>query len=144
MLRLGKIIRLTPRETDRFTNITGFRPMNVKTIDDLDIYIDQCKSYYWGVSEDTRYLHWLIGTDTAHIQTSRFANGRFRHCGLHGIPFAQRSKPLRHVRTEQPVRRGLKQPPALKPGSCRLDAPSMKLRQDVIQLYLQGEVLARV
>lgn len=60
MLRLGNKIRLTPREIERFTEITGFRPTDVKTIDDLDAYVEQCKRHYWGVSEDTRFLHWLI------------------------------------------------------------------------------------
>lgn len=60
MLRLGKNIRLTPREIERFIKITGFTPADVKTIDDLDAYVEQCKRYYWGVSEDTRFLHWLI------------------------------------------------------------------------------------
>lgn len=60
MLRLGNAIRLTPREIERFTDITGFTPAHVKTLDDLDAYVDQCKRHYWGVSEDTRFLHWLI------------------------------------------------------------------------------------
>jgi hypothetical protein len=57
---MGTIIRLTSREIARFTQITGFVPENVKTLDDLDAYVAHCKRYYWGVSEDTRYLHWLI------------------------------------------------------------------------------------
>ena len=60
MIRLGAHIRLTKREVERFTTITGFAPVNVKTADDLDAYIDQCKRYYWGTSEATRFLHWLI------------------------------------------------------------------------------------
>lgn len=60
MLRLDNIIRLTPREVDRFTVITGFTPADVKTLDDLDAYVDRCKRHYWGVSDDTRFLHWLI------------------------------------------------------------------------------------
>lgn len=60
MLRLGKQVRLTSREIERFTEITGFIPEGVKTIDDLDAYVERCKRYYWGVSEDTRFLHWLI------------------------------------------------------------------------------------
>lgn len=60
MLKLGNNIRLTSREIERFTEITGFAPVNVKTIDDLNAYIEDCKHYYWGVSEDTRFLHWLI------------------------------------------------------------------------------------
>lgn len=60
MIRLGPRIRLTQREVERFTTITGFEPVNVKTLDDLDAYIGQCKRYYWGTSEATRFLHWLI------------------------------------------------------------------------------------
>jgi len=60
MIRLGNQIRLTRREVERFTKITGFAPKNVKTLDDLDEYIVRCKSYYWGVSEDTRFLHFLL------------------------------------------------------------------------------------
>ena len=60
MLRLGSHIRLTPSEIERFTEITGFKPVDVKTVDDLDAYVEQCKRHYWGVSEDTRFLHWLI------------------------------------------------------------------------------------
>ena len=60
MLRLGKHIRLTGPEIARFTRITNFKPEGVRTLADLDAYIAKCKRYYWGVSEDTRYLHWLI------------------------------------------------------------------------------------
>lgn len=65
MIRLGNHIRLTAREVARFTQITGFAPDDVKTIDDLDAYIARCKRYYWGVSEDTRFLHWLIDKERA-------------------------------------------------------------------------------
>ena len=60
MIRLGRAIRLTRPEVERFTKITGFEPVNVKTLDDLDEYIRQCKKYYWGHSEDTRLLHYLL------------------------------------------------------------------------------------
>lgn len=60
MLRLGNHIRLTTKEIERFTEITGFIPEDVKTLDDLDAYICQCKKYYWGTSKATRFLHWLI------------------------------------------------------------------------------------
>jgi hypothetical protein len=65
MIRLGNRIRLTSREVARFTQITGFAPEEVKTIDDLDAYIASCKRHYWGVSEDTRFLHWLIDRERA-------------------------------------------------------------------------------
>lgn len=60
MIRAGAHIRLTKREVERFTTITGFKPVNVRTLHDLDAYISQCKRYYWGTSEATRFLHWLI------------------------------------------------------------------------------------
>ena len=34
--------------------------MAVKTLDDLDEYIKKCKAHYWGVSEETRFLHFLL------------------------------------------------------------------------------------
>lgn len=60
MIRLGNQIRLTGREVERFTAITGFVPTGVKTFDDLDAYIGECKEHYWGVSKDTKFLHWLM------------------------------------------------------------------------------------
>lgn len=60
MLRLGNHIRLTRKEVERLTKITGFEPVNVKTLEDLDTFIAQCKRYYWGASRDTQFLHWLI------------------------------------------------------------------------------------
>jgi hypothetical protein len=60
MIRLGKSIRLTRREVERFTKITGFEPVNVRTLDDLDRYIRKCKAHFWGESEDTRFLHFLL------------------------------------------------------------------------------------
>ena len=60
MLSLGNHIRLTRYDIERFTKITGFEPPDVKTLGDLDAYIGQCKKYYWGVSRDTQFLHWLI------------------------------------------------------------------------------------
>ena len=60
MIRLGKTIRLTRREVERFTKITGIPPVDVKTLDDLDEYIGKCKAHFWGVSEDTRFLHFLL------------------------------------------------------------------------------------
>lgn len=65
MIRLGNHIRLTSREVERFTLITGFVPAGVKSIEDLDAYIASCKRYYWETSEDTRFLHWLIDKERA-------------------------------------------------------------------------------
>ena len=65
MIRLGNHIRLTSREVARFTHITSFAPDDVKTIEDLDAYIARCKHFYWGTSEPTRFLHWLIDRERA-------------------------------------------------------------------------------
>ena len=60
MLRGEKQIRLTRREVDRLARITGFEPVDVRPVEDLRAYAADCKRHYWGVSEDTRFLHWLI------------------------------------------------------------------------------------
>lgn len=60
MIRLGKSVRLTRREVERFTKITGMEPVSVKSLDDLDKYIEKCKLHFWGVSEDTCFLHFLL------------------------------------------------------------------------------------
>lgn len=60
MLRLGRIIRLTAREVERLTLITGIAPENVRTLADFNTYIERCKRHYKGVSRDTRFLLWLI------------------------------------------------------------------------------------
>lgn len=60
MIRLGNNIRLTGREVARFTKITGIEPVSVRTLDDLDRYIRECKDHFWGVSEETRCLHSLL------------------------------------------------------------------------------------
>lgn len=65
MIRLGNHIRLTRTEIARFTKITGFAPADVKTLDDLDAYIRQCKQHYWGVSKETQFLHWLMDRERA-------------------------------------------------------------------------------
>ena len=60
MLRLGHHVRLTRREIERFTKITGIAPVGIRTLADLDAYIARCKAHYWGVSRETQFLHWLI------------------------------------------------------------------------------------
>jgi hypothetical protein len=60
MIRLGSHIRLTRREIARFTRITAIEPARIRTLADLDDYIARCKSHYWGVSRETKFLHWLI------------------------------------------------------------------------------------
>jgi hypothetical protein len=65
MLRGTHSVRLTRREVERLTRITGFEPIDVRTLDDLGRYVEACKRHYWGVSDDTRYLHWLIDHEVA-------------------------------------------------------------------------------
>ena len=60
MLRLGQRVRLTRREVERFTKITGIAPVDVRTLDDLAVYVLGCKAHYWGVSRETQFLHMLI------------------------------------------------------------------------------------
>ena len=60
MLCLGQHVRLTLREIERFTTITGITPVDVRTVADLEAYIERCKAHYWGVSRETQFLHWLI------------------------------------------------------------------------------------
>ena len=60
MLRLGNQIRLTAREVARFTEITGVAPVNLRSIADLDAYVEQCKQHFSGTSKDARFLRWLI------------------------------------------------------------------------------------
>ena len=60
MIRLGNQLRLTGREVERFTRITGIEPVGVKSLDDLDDYIGRCKDYYQGASQEARFLRWLL------------------------------------------------------------------------------------
>ena len=60
MLCLGQQIRLTRAEVARFTRLTDIEPTGIRSLQDLDGYIATCKAHYWGVSEETRFLHWLI------------------------------------------------------------------------------------
>ena len=60
MLRLNHQVRLTRREVERLVKITDLPPENIRTLADFDAYIAHCKAHYWGVSHDTRFLHWLI------------------------------------------------------------------------------------
>jgi len=65
MLYLGSHIRLTRPEVERLQRITGFAPSDVHTRADLADYARRCKAYYWGVSKDTQFLHWLIDREIA-------------------------------------------------------------------------------
>jgi hypothetical protein len=69
MLRLGDRIRLTPREVDRLRKITGFEPVDVKSVHDLEEYVARCKRHYWGTSRETRLLHWLIDEERQALLT---------------------------------------------------------------------------
>lgn len=60
MLCLGQQIRLTRAEVARFTRLTDIVPTGIRSVQDLDGYIARCKVHYWGVSQQTRFLHWLI------------------------------------------------------------------------------------
>ena len=60
MLQLGNRIRLTRKESVEFARITAIEPSGIDTLDDLALYVAKCKSHYWGVSTQTRFIHWLI------------------------------------------------------------------------------------
>lgn len=60
MIRLGQQIRLTRPEIERFTKVTGFEPVSIRTPVDLQAYVARCKAHYWGHSRETQFLHWLI------------------------------------------------------------------------------------
>lgn len=60
MIRLNRHIRLTRREIEVFFKITGIEPAGIRTLEDLATYVARCKAHYWGVSEETQFIHWLI------------------------------------------------------------------------------------
>lgn len=60
MLCSGQQIRLTRAEEARFTRLTDIVPSGIRSVQDFDRYIARCKAHYWGVSQQTRFLHWLI------------------------------------------------------------------------------------
>ncbi len=74
MLRGSNQIRLTRREVERFTMITGFEPVNVKSLGDLYAYVKECKDFYWGDSDDTRFLHYLIDRELQAALAPTLAN----------------------------------------------------------------------
>jgi hypothetical protein len=63
MLHGTTTARLTRREIARWTKITGFAPESVRTIGDLLHYVARCKRYFWGSSDDTKFLHLLISEE---------------------------------------------------------------------------------
>jgi hypothetical protein len=60
MLRGNSTLRLTRRELARWAKITGFTPVDVRSEADLARFASRCKRHFWGSSEDTRFLHFLI------------------------------------------------------------------------------------
>ena len=40
--------------------ITAIEPGSIRSVADLQAYVRRCKAHYWGHSDDTRFLHWLI------------------------------------------------------------------------------------
>jgi hypothetical protein len=67
MLRSGTLIRLTRAEAARLAHITGMEPRGIRTLEDLQAYARCCKVHYWGVSADTRFLHWLIDEEIGRL-----------------------------------------------------------------------------
>lgn len=60
MIRLNDQIRLTRKEIEVFTKITDIEPVGIRTLDELEAYVARCKAHFWGVSEQTEFVHWLI------------------------------------------------------------------------------------
>jgi hypothetical protein len=60
MLRYGIQVRLTRPERAWLARITAIEPGSIRSVEDLQAYVRRCKDHYWGSSDDTRFLHWLI------------------------------------------------------------------------------------
>ena len=65
MLRLGNAIRLTKREVERLERITDLPVDGVRTLDDLALYVAQCKAYYAEDSREYEILAWLIDREVS-------------------------------------------------------------------------------
>ncbi|HVR54934.1 MAG: hypothetical protein DI587_03630 [Variovorax paradoxus] len=65
MLRGDTHIRLTHREAERLRHLTDIEPAGIRTRADLLAYVARCKAHYWGQSQDTQFLHWLIDREVA-------------------------------------------------------------------------------
>ena len=65
MIRLGPQIRLTRKEIQQLHWLTDIEPVGIRTLVDLEAYVAKCKAHYWGVSEDTQFLHWAIDQEVA-------------------------------------------------------------------------------
>lgn len=60
MIRQGDQLRLSARDKRRWLRITGFDPTGIRSVQDLQRYVDACKRHFWGDSDDTRFLHGLM------------------------------------------------------------------------------------
>jgi hypothetical protein len=60
MLCSGIQVRLTRPERARLARITAIEPGSIRSVEDLQAYVRFCKAHYWGHSDETRFLHWLI------------------------------------------------------------------------------------
>lgn len=60
MLRYRGRLRLSARDLRRWIRITGFEPVGIRCVDDLANYVRACKAHFWGASDDTKFIHWLI------------------------------------------------------------------------------------
>ena len=78
MIRSKTQIRLTGREVERFVKITALEPADIRTFADFDAYIARCKAHYWGVSTETRFLHWLIDRERDRCVGAVSASGAAR------------------------------------------------------------------
>lgn len=59
MLRLNRTIRLTPGEITKLSALTDAVPTNIRTIDDLDQFMEQAKARFPVASEDREQLFCL-------------------------------------------------------------------------------------
>lgn len=65
MIRLGSQIRLSRKEVEYFHWLTDIEPVGIRTVADLKAYVEKCKTHYWGVSQETQFLHWMIDQEVA-------------------------------------------------------------------------------
>ena len=70
MLRNGNQVRLTRPERARLARITAIEPGTIRSVEDLQAYVCRCKAHYWGNSDDTRFLHWLIDREVQSLATA--------------------------------------------------------------------------
>ena len=49
----------TPRNLEYVLDEVG-QKAGIRSVQEFDGYIARCKAHYWGVSQQTRFLHWLI------------------------------------------------------------------------------------